>query len=136
MRASIKTTMLVAGAAAIAMTAAVEAGAQDLANGQRVFRQCQACHKLEEGRHGVGPSLHQVFGGPAGQVEGFRYSPAHLAKAEEGLVWTDEVLMTYLENPRKFIPGNRMAFAGLRREQDRIDVIAYVKENGGVYQGE
>ncbi len=103
----------------------------DPAKGQRVFRQCQACHVMQEGMHRVGPSLHGVFGRQAGVVEGFRFSKPHADAGTNGLVWTEEVMFDYLENPRRYIPGNRMAFAGLRRPQDRLDVIAYIRENGG-----
>jgi len=64
-------------------------------------------------------------------VEGYRYSKAHTDKAGTGLVWTDEILKTYLEKPAAFIPGNKMAFAGLKNPKDIEDVIAYIKAHGG-----
>lgn len=101
----------------------------DAANGQRVFRQCMACHVVEQPQNRVGPSLNGIIGRTAGTVEGFRYSPAN---ADSGVTWTEENLFVYLENPRQFIPGTTMAFIGLRNPQQRADVIAYIRENGGV----
>lgn len=96
----------------------------DLENGQRVFRRCAACHTLEDGaRHLVGPNLHGIFGREAGSAEGFRFSGA-LESAD--FEWTPQQLDEWLANPREFLPGNRMAFPGLRDEQDRTDVIAYI----------
>lgn len=101
----------------------------DAASGQRVFRQCMACHVVEQPQNRVGPSLNGIIGRTAGTVEGFRYSPAN---ANSGVTWTEENLFAYLENPRQFIPGTTMAFIGLRNPQQRADVIAYIRENGGV----
>ncbi len=95
----------------------------DVEAGKRVYRQCQACHAIEEGQNRVGPSLYNVIGRTAGSIEGFRYSPAH---KKSGIVWTAETLDPYLENPRTYIPGNRMAFAGLRNPKQRADVIAFL----------
>lgn len=96
----------------------------DADNGQRVFTQCRTCHQVQPGRNMVGPSLYGIIGREAGSVEGFRYSDAN---ANSGIVWTEEVMYEYLENPAQYIPGTIMAFPGLRREQDRVDVIAYLK---------
>jgi len=96
----------------------------DAAKGKRVFAQCMTCHAVQEGRNNVGPSLYQIVGRTAGSVEGFKYSDAN---KNSGLVWTEEQLFTYLENPQATIPGTIMAFPGLRNPQDRADVIAYLK---------
>jgi len=94
--------------------------------GKKVFNQCRACHALEEGQHRVGPSLHGVFGREAGAVESFRrYSDA---LKESGIVWTEDTIDKYLENPRDFIPGNIMSFPGIKSAEKRADVIAYLKE--------
>ena len=93
-------------------------------NGKRVFTQCMACHAVVEGRNMAGPSLYGIVGRTAGQVDGFRYSDAN---ANSGIVWTEEVMFEYLENPREYIPGTIMAFPGLRKPQDRVDVVAYLK---------
>jgi cytochrome c len=98
-----------------------------VAAGERLFRQCQACHKVGEGaRNGTGPALNGTYGAPAAHVDDFRYSPAMLAAAEAGLVWTDETLDVYLANPRDFVKGTRMSFAGLRKPEDRAAMIAYL----------
>jgi cytochrome c len=97
--------------------------------GRRVFARCRSCHVLEEGVNRVGPSLYGIFGRETGSVEGFRYSDAN---ANAGITWTGETMFEYLENPREYIPGTIMSFPGLRDPQDRVDVIAYMKENGGL----
>ena len=111
------------------------AAAQDAAAGQRVFNQCRACHTVEQGgRNGVGPNLHGVFGRRAAAVEGFRYSAPMRQKAEGGLIWTEENLRPYLQNPREVVPGTAMAFAGLRNEQQLNDLITYLKQATGAAQ--
>jgi cytochrome c len=96
----------------------------DAAKGEKVFAQCKACHVAEPGVNRVGPSLHGVVGRTAGTIAGFNYSKAN---KESGVTWSEDVLFTYLEAPAKFMPGTRMAFAGLKKPQDRADVIAYLK---------
>jgi cytochrome c2 len=96
----------------------------DPAAGERAFRQCAACHTVDQGgQNRVGPNLWNVFGADIGTHEGFNYSDA--LTGLEG-IWTVDKLNAYLENPRGFAPGNRMAFAGLRNEADRAAVIAYL----------
>lgn len=97
----------------------------DAAKGRRVFTQCMSCHAVQEGRNMAGPSLYGIVGRTSGSVEGFRYSDAN---ANSGIVWTEPTMFAYLERPQQFIPGTIMAFPGLPREQDRADVIAYLKE--------
>lgn len=114
---------------ALLIAAMTPAAAQDADDGEQVFRKCRACHQIGDGaRNTVGPQLNDVVGRPAGSVEGYNYSKANREAGAEGLVWTEEKLMEYLENPRQFMPRNKMAFAGLRDEQDRKDVIAFLKK--------
>ncbi|MEO1091255.1 MAG: cytochrome c family protein [Pseudomonadota bacterium] len=101
--------------------------------GARVFRQCQACHVADAEQNKVGPHLVKIINRPASNVEGFNYSPASHEAGDNGLVWTEDNLKEYLENPRTFMQGTRMAFAGLRSPEQIADVIAYLKENAGVW---
>jgi cytochrome c len=92
--------------------------------GRRVFAQCRSCHTLDDGGgNRVGPNLHGVFGRRAGAVEGFTYSQS-LQRA--AFVWDAEQLDDWLQNPQSFLPGNRMAFAGVRDETQRRDLIGYL----------
>ncbi len=119
-----------AGAAALALLIPVASASAegDAAKGEKVFRKCKACHAVGEGaKNKVGPQLNDLIGRTAGTVEGFKYSKAMVAAGEEGIVWNDETLHAYLEKPRDYIKGNRMSFAGLRKESDRDDVVAYLK---------
>lgn len=94
------------------------------ANGAKVFVQCKACHVTTAGVNRIGPSLHAVVGRKAGTVPGYAYS---VANKTSGLTWTPAELFTYLEAPRKVVPGTKMSFAGLKKPQDRADVIAYLQ---------
>ncbi len=111
-----------AGAAAEPQTAV--AGAGDAEAGKKVFNKCRACHSVEAGKNMVGPSLAGVAGRKAGEVQGFNYSEAMKGA---GITWTDENLHKYLADPKTFIPKNKMAFAGLKDETERQNVIAYLK---------
>jgi cytochrome c len=103
----------------------------DPAKGEKAFRKCQACHTVEPGQHRVGPSLHNVVGRPVASAEGFdRYSEAMQAKAAEGMVWSEENLDAYLADPKGFIPGNKMIFPGIKKPEERADVIAFLKSKG------
>lgn len=98
----------------------------DTARGQRIYAQCRTCHALEAGLNRTGPSLHGIIGRHSGTVEGFRFSDAN---RNADVTWTEQALYDYLENPRAYIRGTTMAFAGLRDPQQRADVIAYLKVN-------
>ena len=118
--------LLVAVSLASARPALAADGNAD--NGEDVFKKCRACHDVGPGaKNKVGPLLDGIIGRTSGTVEGFAYSEANKDAGAKGLVWTEELLLKYLENPAAFMPKNKMAFAGLKDEQDRNDVIAYLK---------
>jgi cytochrome c len=100
--------------------------AGDAAAGEAVFKKCGSCHKLD-GSDGVGPHLNGVVGRNHAAAAGYAYSEANLALAAE--LWTPEALFGFLENPKKYMPGTKMAFAGLPKPEDRANVIAYLAAN-------
>lgn len=114
---------LIAGVLLLGSPAALAEG--DVAEGEKVFRKCKACHALEAGENKIGPSLHGLFGRTAGTVEGFKFSAA---MKDSGIVWDEATLDSFLEKPKDVVPKTRMAFPGLRKEEDRENVIAYLKE--------
>lgn len=98
----------------------------DAAAGEKVFKKCKACHKVEEGQKSpVGPNLHGLFGRAAGTGDFARYSKA---MKDSGIVWNDETIAAYLRDPKGYIPKNKMAFAGLKKDKDVENIIAYLKE--------
>jgi cytochrome c len=102
-----------------------------LAAGEKVFKKCAACHKVGEGaKNGTGPMLNGIVGHAAGAIDGFRYSKPLLKMAEAGLVWDEASLDAFLTNPKGFMKGTKMAFAGLKKEDDRAAVIAYLASFG------
>jgi cytochrome c len=115
------TTAAAAGSTASALT--------PTERGAILYKRCRSCHTLEQGgRNKVGPNLWDVFGRTAGARDDFNYSAA---MAGSDIVWTDETMSAYLENPSTYIPGNRMSFAGLRKDEDRAAVILYLRANTG-----
>jgi len=99
-----------------------------VAAGEKVFQQCKACHQVgENATNRVGPVLNGVVGRVAAQADGFRYSPAMQKAAEDGLIWDHDTLDAYLESPRAIVERGRMSFQGLRSEEDREAVIAYLR---------
>lgn len=99
----------------------------DVAAGKSVFKKCAACHVYNNEKNRVGPHLVDIVGRKAGVVEKFKYSKALKKMAEDGLVWDEANLDKYLEAPRKFIKRGKMAFAGLKKEKDRKNIIAFLK---------
>lgn len=95
----------------------------DASAGEAVFKKCSACHKVD-GTDGVGPHLNGVVGRNHAAVAGFAYSEANLALAAE--VWTPEAIAAFIENPKKYMPGTKMAFAGLPKAEDRANLVAYL----------
>lgn len=100
--------------------------AQDAAAGEKVFARCRACHQVgETAKNTVGPKLNGLFGRKAGSIEGFKYSPAN---TDSGVIWDEKVFAEYIEDPKKFMPGNRMAFAGIKRPDEIQNLIAFLKQ--------
>ncbi|HAV09201.1 MAG TPA: cytochrome c family protein [Rhodobacteraceae bacterium] len=98
--------------------------AGDADKGAKVFSKCSACHKLEKGANATGPYLHGIVGRAVDAAEGFSGYSGALEKVAD--VWSPEHLYAFLENPKGFAPGTKMAFAGLKKSEDRADLIAYL----------
>lgn len=115
-----------ADAAAAAPAAGMEYASftTDAAAGEKVFAACRTCHVFDEGVNRVGPSLHKIVGRKSGSVPGFSYSDAN---KNSGVTWTSDVLFEYLEDPKGFMPGTKMAFPGVKDAQKRADLVAYLE---------
>lgn len=119
-----KKLILAAALVAIAPFAAFAEG--DIAKGEKVFKKCKTCHAVGEGaKNRIGPTLNGVVGRESAMVEGYKYSKAMKAV---GLTWDEETLTAYLTKPRKTVKGTKMAFAGLKKEADLVNVIAYLNQ--------
>ena len=108
------------------LTTAVAGGEPEA--GAIVFKKCMACHAVGEGAaNKVGPELNGLFGRAAGSAPNYNYSAANKSS---GIVWTEEIFANYIRNPREVIPGTKMAFAGLRKDQEIADLVAYLRQFG------
>ena len=108
-------------------TAAFAAG--DAEKGKKVFNKCKACHMVgDNAKKRVGPPLNNIMGAKAGVQEGYKYSAAMVKAGEGGLVWEEEKLSAYLLKPKDVVPKGKMAFPGLKKESDRVNVIEYLKQ--------
>jgi cytochrome c len=99
----------------------------DAALGAKVFNKCKTCHENEKGVNRVGPTLKGVVGRKTASVEGFKYSEAMAKKGAEGQVWDDATLTSYITDPKGFIPGNKMAFPGIKNADELANLIAFLK---------
>lgn len=111
----------------LVLALAAPAHAADAAKGERLFAGCKACHTLDKGGPQIagGPNLHGFFGRPAAQAQGYAYTPA-LRNA--GIVWNDETLAKFIADPKGTVPGTRMIYPGMRKAEDRQDLIAFLKQ--------
>lgn len=100
--------------------------AADPAAGEKAFGKCKACHKVD-GTDGVGPHLNGVVGRDVASVGGFAYSDAMIAHAGEAPQWTPEALQEFLADPKGVVSGTKMSFAGLKKPEDRANLIAYLQ---------
>lgn len=117
-------TVLSVGILSVAATQAQAAG--DAAQGLKVYNKCKICHTVDKGgKNLVGPNLYGIIGRKAATVQGFAYSKS---LAEMNITWDEQNLAEYLADPRKFNPGTKMAFVGLKKQSELDDVIAYLKE--------
>lgn len=112
----------------IAALSAGQSQAQDAAAGEKVFAKCKACHVVDKDQNKVGPSLKGVVGRTAGTHADFKYSTGMVEAGKAGLVWDDAKLTEYLRDPRGMIKGGKMAFPGLKKDEDLANVIAYLKQ--------
>jgi cytochrome c len=97
----------------------------DAARGEKLYGDCVACHPIERGVHGIGPTLHGIFGRTAGEMSDYRYSPA---LKRSGIIWTEGTLDTFIADSQATVPANRMPYAGMPDAADRADLIAYLQK--------
>lgn len=123
-----KKLAVLAGTAFLALAAPALADG-DVAKGEKVFKKCTACHAVGvDAKNKVGPELNGIVGRKVASVEGFKYSPAMIEFGAGDKVWDDETLHTYLADPKGVVPKTKMAFAGLKKDDERDDVIAYLNQ--------
>jgi cytochrome c len=99
----------------------------DVAKGEQVFKKCMACHTVNDKANKVGPHLIGVVGRPVASVEGYSYSEGMKVFAATGAVWDEPALLSYFENPKALVAKTKMAFVGLKKEDERADLIAFLK---------
>jgi cytochrome c len=122
-------TFKLAGLAAfgiLLMSGVVQADG-DVIKGEQIFKKCMACHAINDMANKVGPSLLGTVGRPVASVEGFNYSEAMKTFGAGGALWDEATLLAYIENPKAVVAKTKMAFAGLKKEDERADLIAFLK---------
>ena len=112
-------------AVTIALAGAQSVAAEgDAAAGEKVFKKCAACHAVDEGKKKVGPTMFGVWGREVGAVDGYKYSTA---MGEAGFVWDEEHLSGFLASPKKYLPGTKMSFPGIKKQEQISDLLAYLE---------
>lgn len=118
-------TAIVLGIATLTGTARAE----DLDNGKSQFNKCKSCHDVgENAKNKIGPPLNNIIDRKAASIDGFNYSDSIKGLAAKGLVWNVEMLSKYIDDPKSVVPNGKMVFAGLKDQDDRNDLIAYLKQ--------
>ena len=124
-------TLLVIIAVLTATLAVGKAGASELGDGDRgaaVFAQCKGCHQVgPSAKDRIGPNLNGVFGRRAGEIDGFSYSKSMARAGADNLIWTQDTLDAFLENPKALVSRTRMSFRGIKDAADRSDLLAYLR---------
>ena len=125
-----KTILALAAGAAFALGGGAYAAECDIAKGEKVFKRCKACHKMEDGANGIGPHLAGIVGRDVAGVADYKYSSALAAYGSGDEVWDADRLGRYLAKPKDEVAGTKMAFAGLKKEQQISDLICYLENPG------
>jgi cytochrome c len=113
--------------AALAGTTIGGASAQEIAAGEKTFNACRACHQIgDKAVNSIGPALTGVVGRKAGSAAGYNYSDAN---KNSGITWDEATLADYLKNPQAKVPGTKMTFPGLKKDEDIANVIAFLKQH-------
>ena len=131
----LKTTKALAAASLTLLLGVGAASAEgDIKKGEKFFKKCKQCHSLEEGKKKIGPSLYQIVGKKAASQDNFKYSKSYVEAAEKGLIWTEENLIAYLENPKKWLAAylevkkiKSKMVVKYKKQKDRENVVAYLK---------
>lgn len=124
----IKSILRLSAVAAVATFATSAMAAEcDLAKGEKLFKRCKACHKLEDGKNGVGPHLFAIVNRDVSGVEGYKYSKGMAAYGEADEIWDAARLDAFLTKPKKEVKGTKMSFAGLKKEAQRANLICYLE---------
>jgi cytochrome c len=114
--------------ALLALPAAAQAQtAGDAAKGEKAFAKCKACHVADAETNRVGPYLKGLIGRNVASIENYKYSQAMLEFAKANPVWTEELFLKYIENPKAMVPGTKMVYPGSKKEEERADLLAYLK---------
>ncbi len=123
----------VASLAAVTVTSMVLSSslalaAGDVAAGEKIFKKCKACHVADSDKNRVGPTLKGVFNRSPGALEGYKFSKALKTFGDGGALWDDATMDSWLTKPKALVKGTKMGFSGLKKEEDRANVIAYLRQ--------